>query len=462
MVPQGAARVIQLSFGFAIIMLLANTLSAEVLGRYYVVTGVSVLIHIVLFNGLHFPIQRMLPSGRSEQSSFVSTLVFTSHAAFCLLLAGYLLALETASQPVAIAFMVALLAISETIESQITNLTSALRSPWVYLFSVCTRSSVILGSIIAFAAIDALTVERVIACFAAGNIAMSVIAAKRLQPLLQFRAIDFSLVRASTRFSAPYMLSEAMNQSVLRLDRAIVAYFLGWAAAGTYGLIADLCRRLIEGVTIGARLAYVRDVVEAEISGDRAEREVAILKLSRAFLLIGTTIASCLAAYGNQAFSLAIGNPEFTRYPGLIQILALTYLLAAARKYVIQLPFELTGRRWLDTVVSLVAFISFLLLFPGLTHMMGIMGSGAGMLIVNIIGTICAGVLNVRHCRVGLPHREIAVSFLCPVAATIWARSGMSGTSVDIISTGVGLVVSGSIVVIFHIALFWTSDRNKR
>lgn len=370
-----SARLVQLLTGLISVLVVVRLMSPTDLGRFYLAHAIAVAACLSLLSPLHFPIQRITPSDKSEQGTFFASLVrgpfLLAVLLFCAWLVLRRLPLDVAH--IEIGALTIFLALCEVMFGQGTNITSTLRQQGIYFFAVSLRAGLILGLLLLFR--NDVTAPSALAIYGIASLLPFSIFSKEFRSAALRDPANMRHLRAAFAFGWPYVFSQALRQCVERGDRFIVAVTLGVAAAGQYAVAVDLCRRVIQGITINARLTYVRDAVEAYDTGNTAARSAALIRISNSVGLVGISLAATLAVFGKGLIEPLLGSRFSDEALAILPFCAVAFVLEAYKLYVHVLPFELARRAELDTLVAgigVVVQIPLILLMGSLWGLQGV------------------------------------------------------------------------------------------
>lgn len=348
-----SARLVQLLTGLISVLIVVRLMEPEELGRFYLCYAVAIASCLSLLSPLHFPIQRIMPNSPEERQSFLSSLAripFRS-AIGTTAICGVLLAFVRPAEWVSIALATLVLTGAEVMFCQGTNVTSALRQQGIYFLAVSLRAAMILGLLLALRP-TGISATSALLVYAASAFLPFLLFSKEFRQACVRSSDGRDYLRRSFEFGWPYILSQSLRQCVERGDRFIVAMVAGVPAAGQYAVAVDLCRRVLQGITINARLTFVRDAVDAQDAQDIAARDKALAKISNSVGMVGIPLAATVAVFGQDFIRPLLGDKFSAEALSILPICAFAFLIEAYKLYVHVLPFELAKRARLDTIVA--------------------------------------------------------------------------------------------------------------
>ncbi len=430
--PILSARIIQLVFGFLVTFIVASWLPPTELGVYYMATAISIGCHFILLNSLHFPIQRLMPDERSRRREYLSTVFLVSFFFLIATLALFsILKLEGAGGDFVILFLICIsFAFSETIFSQVTNVTSAKRQVILYFFVVLMRSSVIFSLFLVFRP-DGPSADTAILFFVLGNLAASCCLLVVNHDDFSVKLFSWSVIKENFVFSRAYSVSNIFVQVISRGDRLLIGMMLGPIASGIYSVASDLSRRTLQGICVNSRLAFVRDAVEAYVEKDEKATEASIYNILSSVLVVGVPAASVLSVFSADIFQKILPEQIIDGSGLLWRIAPFVFLCEALRSYSYSLPFELSKRTSLETLVTATGCVIFLLLILPFVRFWGLEGAALALAVtfnVMIVQSIILARVKVGI-RVPVVVSYLSLTFACASAFVLgegaWWWSGM-------------------------------------
>lgn len=353
-----SARLVQLLTGLISVLLVVRLMEPDELGKFYLCYAVAIAICLSLLSPLHFPIQRIMPSSPEERHSFLSALgripfrCAIGIAAALVLLLG----LSHPAEWITITLATVILTGAEVMFCQGTNVTSALRQQGTYFLAVTLRAAMILGLLLALRP-TGISATSALLVYAGSAFVPFLLFSTEYRQACMAGSDGRDYLRRSFEFGWPYIVSQALRQCVERGDRFIVALVAGVPAAGQYAVAVDLCRRVLQGITINARLTFVRDAVDAQDAQNVEARDRALAKISNSVGLVGIPLASTIAVFGQDFIRPLLGDRFSAEALSILPICAFAFLIEAYKLYVHVLPFELAKRARLDTVVATLGVV---------------------------------------------------------------------------------------------------------
>lgn len=378
--PIMAARIIQLVFGFLVTFLVAGWLPPAELGTYYMSTAVSIGCHFILLNSLHFPIQRLMPSDGLERKRYISTVFLLSNIFIIFFLALYFVDRLMIGWDLGLIVICASFAFSESLFSQVTNTTSAMRQSVLYFFVVLLRSVTIFSLFWLFKT-EAPAADVAIFFFVLGNLISSFCLVWVNRSEFSFTYFSWSVVKMNFLFSRAYSLSNIFVQIISRGDRLMIGIALGPVVSGVYSVASDLSRRTLQGICVNSRLAFVRDAVDSYVEGDKNAVDAQIYKIICSVLIVGVPAACVMSVFSVDIFRKLLPESIIDGSGHLWKFAPFVFLCEALRSYGYSLPFELSKKTVLETAVTATGCIIFVVAFLPLVKWLGIEGAALALAI---------------------------------------------------------------------------------
>lgn len=209
-------------------------------------------------------------------------------------------------------------------------------------------------------------------------------------------------------YGGPLTPGLALGATITRVDRWLIAWFLGTDALGIYAVAFDLADRTIRAVLqpvgVAAFPLAMRGLQRGGVAGARAQLRINLLLL----LGIGlpATAGLALVARGLAAVILA---PEFgADAPRIVQLVAAGTFLAIMRASYLDHPFHLQQRSLLLSVVIAVTAAASLGLNLLLIPWLEAFGAACAYLIAHGVGIALGAILAPRVFPLPLPLGDIA------------------------------------------------------
>jgi len=446
------ARIVQLAFGFLSIVQIARSLQLSELGEYYIVSAFGIAASFIAFSFLSSGIQRLTPHDAEGARDFTKTL-FVPSLIGCLAFLGVSVATQLAGSALPpwcrLACGALAYALGETIFSQFTYLVSTRSDHTGYFIAVCLRSILVLGGVWVMAAtlpIQHREASTVILLYA-GSALVSVVASSRyLRQSIRDGFFKPTYIKEALIFCWPVMTAQLFRQPLERGDRLLVGYLLGPAAAGQYSLASDLARRVIQGVTINARLVLGRRAVVAFDKGDSEETRASIRLVVASVLMIGIPLAGGISAFGPEFVAPLLKKSLHGSATMVLRVASLAYLIEAIRTCVLDLVLEITRRtRWqiAISISGLAVQVAGIFL---LSHTYGIIGVSMAVAASQLASFVIAGVL----ARKALPGM---VPLVMPLAIVAIGYLFFSGARLASGSSMIGNIAAGAVAGILAVVL---------
>lgn len=456
-----AARLIQLATGLVAILLLLRVMPPTELGLFYIWSAIGIALSFIGLYFLTFPIQRLLPVQESERLDFLASATLPTIAISLVFagLYGVLSWLSGGNSTAAMCVLTIAYAGAEAVFAQGTNIASAVRNQRAYFLAVLARSLAILGALYA-ATGSALEAQHALLIYWTGSFFPFLIFLQPLRQSLLRGRFKFSIIRNLFDFGWPYMVGQLFRQPVERGDRLIVGLLLGPAAAGQYAVATDLARRVIQGVTINARLTLVRDVVEAHERGDHAARQQSINLTMLSVLGIGLPLAAVLSLFGAGLVGPVIGENLSAEALAILSVVSFAFVLEALRAYVLALPFELTRQSRYDAIVSVCGCVLQTALLFVFGHFWHLTGFALAVLTTQAALTALAAIISTRLMSFSFPRAfPVAAAVLTGMSIWLmqffgWVPQGSSWLMLFGVAATYGAMLTAAIFLLGWLLLF--------
>ncbi len=243
----------------------------------------------------------------------------------------------------------------------------------------------------------------------------------------------------------PLLLSFGVAAVGQSIDRLFLAHYLGTAALGPYGVVADVLR---QSFTVLGDAITLSLVTIAKSHANKGDRDAADATLQRAF-------NACLAAAAfGAAFFIVFGGPilqvvfrpEFIAPArGLIPIFAVAFAFMTMRNFYFAQVIYFTRASYLDLVISLVLVVvstalSFLLVPAYGTH-----GAAVALMAACIVSCIAFMALGRRWYKLPIDFTALGVMSALAILFVFGAQA-----TADLIPGGlVPLVLDALVFVLF-------------
>ncbi len=221
------------------------------------------------------------------------------------------------------------------------------------------------------------------------------------------KRFDRTTFRTMLGFGIPMAMSGGVFAFHSALDRLLVAYLLGDAAAGVYGAAADLVRQIILFPAMSVASAIVPLAIRS-LAEDGVEAADAHLTRSGELLLAVVMPAVVGLAIVAPHFAALILGPEFRDTAAtLIPILVFAWLFQSISQQFVQVSFHLAKKPSLmvahGTAILVVNVIAMALLVPRF----GLVGAAWSLVIAEAAGVVAGYLLSRKAHPLPLAWRPV-------------------------------------------------------
>jgi len=222
------------------------------------------------------------------------------------------------------------------------------------------------------------------------------------------KPFDRATFRTMLGFGIPMAMSGGVFAFHSALDRLLVAYLLGDAAAGVYGAAADLVRQIILFPALSVASAIVPLAIRS-LAEDGVEAADAHLTRSGELLLAVVLPAVVGLAIVAPHFAALILGPDFRDTAAtLIPILVFAWLFQTISQQFVQVSFHLAKKPSLmvahGTAILVVNVIAMALLVPRF----GLVGAAWSLVIAEAAGVVAGYLLSQKAHPLPLAWRPVA------------------------------------------------------
>lgn len=257
------------------------------------------------------------------------------------------------------------------------------------------------------------------------------------------KPVDPVTFRAMLGFGVPMAMSGGVFALHSALDRLLVAYLLGDAAAGVYGASADLVRQIILFPALSVGSAVVPLAIRALAEEGPAAADAHLTRSGELLLAVVMPAVIGLAIVAPHFAALVLG-PEFRETAAvLVPILVFAWLFQAVSQQFVQISFHLAKKPSLmvahGTAILIVNVVAMTLLVPSF----GLKGAAWSLVIAEASGVVAGYLLSRRAHPLPFAWRPILkVVAAVLIMAVPTAFVGGSGPTGDV-ATFAAAVVTG-------------------
>lgn len=367
--------------GFTFVVLFTRLLTPEQYGLYVVGMGLAGILSAVLYAWIRVSILRFESEGRADVRFTAMVGLALSTIAVPVLIFG---TTRITGDPVSFILLAVLVAVGLGVFDFGQEILRARQQPGAYARGTIVRA--VLGLAISFVLVQL--------GFGGAGLLIGISCAYVLSAVFSSRTVwrgpiakfDPVMFRRMLRYGLPMAFSGIVFALHGALDRLVVSYVLGDAAAGEYGATADLTRQIILFPAFAVGSALVPLVIRS--FADSGEK-VALQNLARLgeFILAALVPAVVgLALVAPQMSGIILGEEFRETAATLIPILAFAWLFHALSQHFIQVSFHLAEKPALlllhDAFILGANAIAMFILIPRFQ----LMGAAWGFVISEVIG----------------------------------------------------------------------------
>jgi O-antigen/teichoic acid export membrane protein len=236
-------------------------------------------------------------------------------------------------------------------------------------------------------------------------------AAPSLATFTNVRWSDFS--RAASlhivTYGWPLLLSFGVTAVGQSIDRLLLAHYLGTAALGPYGVVADLLRQSFTVVGEAIILSLVTVAKQQTNEGDVGGANKTLRKAFNACLAAASFGAAFFIVFGDFVLH-AVLNPEFiSPTSNLIPIFAIAFAFMTMRNYYFAQVIYFTNASYLELIVSLLFLVVSTALALLLVPAYGPLGAAVSLMVAWIIACLSFMVLGRRWYRLPIDLTALGV-----------------------------------------------------
>jgi O-antigen/teichoic acid export membrane protein len=243
----------------------------------------------------------------------------------------------------------------------------------------------------------------------------------------------------------PLLLSFGVTAVGQSIDRLLLAHYLGTAALGPYGVVADMLRQsfMVLGETISLSMVTV-----AKSHANNGDFEATTATLRRAFnacLATATFGAAFFIVFGDVLLRLVL-NPDFVApVHGLIPIFAIAFAFTTMRNFYFAQVIYFTHASYLDLMVSFLFVVVSAALSLVLVPAYGAHGAAIALMVASITSCFAFMVLGRGWYKLPIDFTALGVMPALAILFVFGAR-----TTAELISNGsVSLVLDGLVFAVF-------------
>jgi O-antigen/teichoic acid export membrane protein len=211
------------------------------------------------------------------------------------------------------------------------------------------------------------------------------------------------------QYGWPLFLSFGINAVGQSIDRLLLAHYLGAAALGPYGVIADVMRQTFTVFGEVIVLSLVTLAKQQANDGNHAAADSILQKAFNACLAAASFGAAFFIVFGDVALR-ALLNPAFVAPAhALIPIFAVAFAFITMRNFYFAQVIYFTRASYLELVVSVLFLIASTLLSLLLVPTYGASGAACALMTASIMSCVAFVALGRRWYRLPIDGGGLAV-----------------------------------------------------
>lgn len=238
----------------------------------------------------------------------------------------------------------------------------------------------------------------------------------------------------------PLLLSFGISAAGQSIDRVLIGHYLGEAALGPYGVVADLLR---QSFTVFGEVIALSLITLAKQHANDADAEAADSVLRKAFsacLATATFGAAFFVVFGDLVLRILL-KPEFvapTR--DLVPFFAVAFAFTTMRNFYFAQVIYFTRASYLELVVSLLFLVTSSSLSLLLLRPYGLTGVAIALMTASIVSCLAFAALGRRWYRmpVDLPALiampALAAAFVLSARAAAFIPGGSAALVIDAVA----------------------------
>jgi O-antigen/teichoic acid export membrane protein len=203
-----------------------------------------------------------------------------------------------------------------------------------------------------------------------------------------FASFDQKLFQHFFDYGMVFAISSFLFLLYSTLDRLLIAYLLGEAAAGQYGAVGDLARQSLFVVAMSiASAVFPLAFRNLGTSGEKATYEH-LRESAELFAAAIMPIALILILSANALSETVIGYRYAQAMAALLPVLVLARLLGAVSNFYIPISFQLARKPKLQLLNGVITLAASIMLIVLITPVFGLIGAAVAATLAEAIGLI--------------------------------------------------------------------------
>jgi O-antigen/teichoic acid export membrane protein len=441
------------ALGFLSVILFTRLLTPAEYGFYVIALSIAGVVSALLFTWVRLSVLRFESEGEATDirltalaAYLVSVLTMPVVLAFTTLALG--IAFDRALAAIVLAAALGLFELGQEILRARLDATAYMRATVVRAFSAIIVSYALVQA--GFGGLG------LVAGVVAGYVAAALIFSPAVWrgPRKPFDRATFNIMLG---FGIPMAMSGGVFALHAALDRLLVAWLLGDAAAGIYGAAADLVRQIILFPALSVASAVVPLAIRSLAEEGVAAADEHLTRSGELLLAVVMPAVVGLAIVAPHFAALILG-PEFRDTAAvLIPILVFAWLFQTISQQFVQVSFHLAKKPSLMVTHGTVILVVNVIAMALLVRPFGLKGAAWSLVIAEFAGVVAGYMLSQRAHPLPLcwrPVLKVAAAVLVmavPTALVEWSDPTDSFVSLAV-SVSVGVMTYGAAALALDIA----------
>jgi O-antigen/teichoic acid export membrane protein len=219
-------------------------------------------------------------------------------------------------------------------------------------------------------------------------IAHTLAAIPALTTLSKVRVSEFS--RAASlhivSYGWPLFLSFGVTAIGQSIDRLLLAHYLGVAALGPYGVVADILRQSFTVLGEAIILSLVTVAKQSANLGNHDKADTTLRKAFNACLGAATFGTAFFIVFGNLVLQAVLKPEFFAPAADLVPIFAIAFAFMTMRNFYFGQVIYFTNASFLELVVSILVLVISVTLSLALVPAYGVHGAAISLMLSNMVG----------------------------------------------------------------------------
>lgn len=270
---------------------------------------------------------------------------------------------------------------------------------------------------------------------------------------LNFKYFSHEMVMMNVRYGLPLTISAILMQVLTKVDRYLIAYFMGAAAVGYYSAVVGLVFGLLSLVfTIVAAPLYPEIIKKSSEGSAKGLNEC--IK-SYIFILMLVVIPSVVGFYSmsNDLVFFVLGKEYLNTASQLIFYVICASLLFNINAHLLSYGILISKKTYRGAYCSLASLICVVLLNYLLIPIFGLIGACYASVVALALSSVLMCFFSINHVKFSFPKKTISIvtSSFVMYMALLYSNSLFEAeveSSIIIVKVGIGVVVYMSMILL--------------